>query len=140
DLLPASATAARAATPADLEIGFHTADVFCYEPPGPPDFIITALMTHHLPDESVVALLRWLDRTASRGWFNNDLHRHAVAYHGFRLMGAVARWHPMVRHDGAVSIAKGFRRAEWEALVQRAGVRAEIRWVFPFRFCVSHLA
>jgi trans-aconitate methyltransferase len=139
DLSPSSERAARLATPPELAIEYVTADVFAYEPPIRPDFVVTALMTHHLPDANVVELLRWMDRVAVRGWFNNDLHRHWVAYHAFRAMGGVARWHTMVRHDGAVSIARSFRRAEWEALLAEAGISAEIRWMTPFKLCVGRL-
>jgi hypothetical protein len=45
----------------------------------------------------------------------------------------------MVRHDGAVSITRSFRRADWDRLLAEAGVDAEVRWVLPFKLCVSHL-
>jgi hypothetical protein len=41
--------------------------------------------------------------------------------------------------DGQISIARGFRRAEWELLLTQAGIKAEIRWHFPFRYCVGAL-
>ena len=44
---------------------------------------------------------------------------------------------PMVVHDSTVSIARGFRRADWEAALREAGVAAEIRWAFPFRWQVG---
>ena len=139
DVSPASALAARAATPAGMTIDYRIGDVFACEPEHAPDFVVSSLFTHHLTDAQVVAFLRWMERFAARGWFVNDLHRHAVAYHGFRAMGAIARWHKMVRHDGAVSIAKSFRPADWEALLAEAGVIAEIRWMMPFRLCVGRL-
>jgi hypothetical protein len=43
----------------------------------------------------------------------------------------------MVRHDGPVSIMRGFSRADWRHLVAEAGVEAETRWVVPFRWAVS---
>jgi hypothetical protein len=76
---------------------------------------------------------------AVRGWFINDLERHALAYHGFRLLGWAMRWHRFVRHDGAVSVARSFRPADWQALLSEAGVPGEIRHRFPFRLCVSRL-
>lgn len=139
DLDPSSALAARAATPPDLAISYHTGDVFDFRPAEPPDFVISSLFTHHLPDARVVAFLRWMEATAVRGWFVNDLHRHAVAYYGFRLIASVARWHRFVGHDGAVSIARAFRRPDWTRYLAEAGVAAELRWRFPFRLCVSRL-
>ncbi len=139
DLNPSSELAARAATPAEWKIDFRTGDVFDFTPAEKPDFVVTSLMTHHLTDPQLVAFLRWMDATAVRGWFNHDLHRHVIAYYGFRALAAVTRWHRMVRHDGAVSITRSFRRVDWERLLAEAGVAAEVRWVIPFKLCVGHL-
>ena len=138
DLSPASAVAARAATPSWMDIRYRTGDVFD-EAPGSVDVIVSSLFTHHLGDEEVVRFLRWMERTARVGWFVNDLHRHAMAFYGFKALSAVAGWHPMVRHDGPVSVARSFRRADWERLLDQAGVTARVRWHVPFRYCVSRL-
>jgi len=138
DLSPASAEAARAVTPESMGIRYRTGDVFD-EAPGSVDVVISSLFTHHLDDAAVVRFLRWMERTAAVGWFVNDLHRHALAYYGFAGLSRVAGWHPMVRHDGPVSVARSFRRADWERLLGAAGVEARVRWHFPFRYCVSRL-
>lgn len=140
DLSPWSETSARAATPADMAIDYRTGDVFAARFDRPPDFIISSLVAHHLDDEQLVAFLRWMEATAQKGWFVNDLHRHAIAYHGFRALSAAMRWHAFVRHDGPLSVARAFRRADWERLIARAGLdRATIalRWHLPFRLCVG---
>ncbi len=139
DLNPLSTAAAIAATPPELGVRYVTSDVFAYRPDPRPDLVVSSLFTHHLPDPAVVEFLRWMDRVAVRGWFVNDLHRNAVSYHGFRLLSRAAGWHRFVRHDGPVSIARSFRRAEWRRLLAVAGVRAELRWRFPFRYCLGHL-
>ena len=66
-----------------------------------------------------------------------DLHRHWFAYWGFGLLATCARWHPIVRDDGMISVARSFTRAEWEQLLARAGVQADIRWWLGFRWSVS---
>jgi len=138
DLSPASAPAARDATPADLPITYRTGDVFD-EPPGSVDVVISSLVTHHLSDDQVVRFLRWMERTARRGWFINDLHRHELAYYGFKALSRAAGWHPIVQHDGPVSVARSFRRRDWDVLLRQAGLAqvAQVRWHMPFRFCVS---
>ena len=89
----------------------------------------------------MVRYLRWMEASAARGWFVNDLHRHWVAYHGFRALSTAAGWHRFVRHDGPLSVARSFRRAEWHDLLRRAGLAgvAEVRWHVPFRFCVGRV-
>ena len=139
DLNPSSAIAAAAATPAGMSIAWHTGDVFAYRPEPRPDFIVSSLFTHHLTDAQLVEFVRWMETQAVRGWFINDLHRHPVAYHGFRALSTAAGWHRFVRHDGPVSIARAFVRADWQRTLEQAGVAADISWVFPFRYCVSRL-
>jgi 2-polyprenyl-3-methyl-5-hydroxy-6-metoxy-1,4-benzoquinol methylase len=139
DLNPRSAVAARALTPPGAPITYYTGDVFAFTPASAPDFIVTSQFTHHLADHEIVSLLRWLDATATSGWFITDLHRHALAYYGFPLLAWAMSWHGIVRHDGRISIARGFTRAEWELLVRQAGIQAEITWKLPFRHAISRL-
>ena len=139
DLNPRSAEVAAAATDPGMGITYHTADVFAFHPQPRPDFIVSSQFTHHLPDDDVARLLAWADRTARRGWFIADLHRHALAYYGFPLLARVAGWHPIVRRDGQISIARSFRRKEWQVLLEHAGVEAQIKWRLPFRYCVGAL-
>ena len=89
----------------------------------------------------MVRFLRWMEASAVRGWFVNDLHRHALAYHGFRALSRLAGWHRFVQHDGPISVARAFRHRDWERLLDEAGLRgvAEVRWYTPFRLCVGRL-
>ena len=139
DLNPRSAIAARAATPAEMRIDYQTNDVFSYTPAPPPDFIVSSQFTHHLGDEDLVRLLAWFEKNSLRGWHIADLHRHAIPYYGFRILAALMGWHRIVSSDGTISIARSFRRKEWETLLSRAGLRAEISWHMAFRFCVSRI-
>lgn len=139
DLNPRSAPAARGMTGPDVTIEWRTGDAFTLPRQDTPDLIISSLVTHHMDDDEIVAFVRWMDGTARRGWFINDLHRHALAWYGFTAMSAVARWHRFVRHDGPLSVARSFRRPEWERYLSQASVAgtAKIRWRFPFRYCVE---
>lgn len=139
DLNPWAIRAARAATAPAADIRFLNADAFAYRPEAPFDFIITSQFAHHLTDEEVVRFLAWLEGHAAEGWFIGDLHRHALPYYGFPLLARLAFWHRFVRGDGRISIARGFRPAEWRVLLERAGLggRARVTWHVPFRLCVS---
>lgn len=138
DLNPRSAPAARSLTPPGITIEWRTGDSLALDLV--PDLIISSLVTHHMDDAEIVGFLTWMEATARRGWFVNDLHRHALAFHGFSAMAKVARWHPFVQHDGPLSVARSFRRQDWEELLAQAALPAaavEIRWRFPFRYCVE---
>jgi SAM-dependent methyltransferase len=137
DLNPWATRAATEATdPAD-NISFINDDAFAYKPAEKFDFIISSQFTHHLTDDQVVSFLTWLQANAAKGWFIGDIHRHVIPYYGFPILCRMAGWHRFVREDGQISVARAFIRAEWEALLQRAGVDAVITWYFAFRLCVA---
>ena len=139
DLNPRSAIAASAATPAGMRIDYLTGDVFDHAPAQKPDFIVSSQFTHHLDDAEIVSLLRWFENNSALGWYITDLHRHPVAYYGFPLLTVAAGWHRIVRHDGMVSIARSFRKSEWQNLLSQAGTPAQISWHLPFRHGVARL-
>jgi 2-polyprenyl-3-methyl-5-hydroxy-6-metoxy-1,4-benzoquinol methylase len=135
DLNPRSGPVAAAATDPSLGITYHSgrAEALGWQP----DFIISSLVAHHMREDELVAFIQWMERTARVGWLINDLHRHWLAWAGFRTLAFVFRWHPIVAHDGALSVRRAFTRADLEALLAAAGVQAEIRWHFPFRWTVE---
>ncbi len=139
DLNPRSALAARDATADDLNIDYRTGD---YDDlAGEPwDVIISSLVAHHMTHQQLVAFVRFMDSRAKLGWFINDLHRHGFAYLGYPILATIMRWHPIVRHDGQLSIARSYRPAEWPAILDEAGVTgAVIARKFPFRLCVTKI-
>ncbi len=106
----------------------------------PWDVIVSSLVAHHMSRDQLIAFLRFMEGRASAGWFVNDLHRHGFAHWGFPVLATIARWHPIVRHDGTLSIARSYRPEEWPPLLAEAGItEAKVRRVFPFRLCVERL-
>jgi hypothetical protein len=140
DLNPWATRAATEATdPAD-RISFINDNAFTYVPTRPFDFIISSQFTHHLTDQEVVAFLRWQRQNAAKGWFIGDIHRHVIPYYGFPMLARLMRWHRIVREDGQISVARSFRRAEWEGYLREAGIpdtEATITWYLLFRLCVA---
>jgi 2-polyprenyl-3-methyl-5-hydroxy-6-metoxy-1,4-benzoquinol methylase len=139
DLNPRSRISATAATPPEMAITYHIGDVFEDQPSPRPDFIVSSQFAHHLNNEELVRFLIWLDRHAARGWLITDLHRHPIPYYGFRLLALVAGWHRIVRIDGTISIARGFRSEDWQRALAAAGLTAAVSWRFPFRLTVGYV-
>jgi SAM-dependent methyltransferase len=135
DLNRRSERAARAHTPAGSAIRYVTGDYA--DMGGGWDAIVSSLVAHHMTRTELIAFLRFMEGNATR-WFVNDLHRHGFAHRGFPLLARLARWHPIVRHDGTLSIARSFRPADWPPLLAEAGVEgARVFRAFPFRLCVE---
>ena len=136
DLNPYAARAAAESTPTELGITWVTGDAVVYRPEKPMDIVVSSLLAHHLEDEEIFALLRWMEATVQLGWFINDLER---AEWSCRMFGWV-RWHPIVRHDGPVSFRRAFRKEDWVRLLAAADVPREVvtveRWR-PGRLCVG---
>jgi SAM-dependent methyltransferase len=139
DLNPRSEAAARAHTPPDLPIRWITGD-YADLTGGGWDAVISSLVAHHMTRDQLIAFLRFMEAEARRGWLVNDLHRHGFAWLGFPLLARLARWHPIVRHDGQLSIARSYRPEEWPTLLAEAGVmEARVFRAFPFRLCVAKI-
>jgi SAM-dependent methyltransferase len=132
---------ARKATDPDDRIEYEAVDIFAYKPDAPVDIVVNSLLMHHLSDTMIVEFLRWMDAQARRGWLIYDLQRHVVPHAFIGLMGKLTRLHPMVIHDGRISVARSLTRKEWEARIAEAGIPrslVDLRW-FMFRFVIGRL-
>ena len=140
DLNPHAARAAEESTPAELGIAWVTGDALLYRPEKPVDIVLNSLMAHHLEDEEIVALLRWMEATAHTGWFINDLERSERTSKMFGWMAGLMGWHRFVWHDGPVSFRRAFRKEDWVRLLAMAGVPREsvtVEHWRPGRLCVG---
>ncbi len=145
DLNPHATRAARelcGEDPAFGNICWRTGSAFGEPAAQEADVIISALVTHHMRDDEIVAFLRWMEAHAPHGWFINDLLRSRRASRWFTALAGVMRWHPFVRHDGPVSFQRAFRTEDWQRLLEKAGVpRETVRLTTPVpgRLCVTRL-
>lgn len=139
DLNPRSEPFARSRSGPESTIEYRTGDLYDWPPGEPIDLIVCSQTTHHMSDGDIRRFLLWIEAHTRLGWFVSDLHRHWFAYHGFRLLSTVMRWHPMVRHDGPISVARSFTREDWERLLIETELDAvvEIEWNPLFRYAVS---
>ena len=136
DLNPYAARAAAESTPKELGITWVTGDAMLYRPEKPVDIVVSSLMAHHLENEEIVALLRWMEATVQVGWFINDLER---SKRSSRMFGWV-RWHWLVRHDGPVSFRRAFLKEDWVRLLAAAEIPQDSMTVEkwrPGRLCVG---
>jgi len=136
DLNPYATRAAAESTPREFGITWVTGDAVLYRPEKKIDIVVSSLTAHHLEDEQIVALLRWMEASAQVGWFINDLERSEWSYRMFRWV----RWHPIVQHDGPVSFRRAFREDDWVSLLAAAETAREAvtleHWR-PGRLCVG---
>jgi len=122
DLNPYAARAAVESTPKDLGITWVTGNALEYRPEKPVDIAVSSLMAHHLEDEEIIALLRWMEVTTQIGWFINDLERSELSCRMLGWVERIAGWHRFVRHDGPVSFRRAFREEDWVRLLTAAEI------------------
>jgi ubiquinone/menaquinone biosynthesis C-methylase UbiE len=98
------------------------------------DYAISSLFFHHLTDEQIPIVLKEMSRVSRRGVVVIDLHRDVVPFIGYKIFCFAFRISPLVRQDGSLSIRKGFKPAELEAIGDSVGFGARhVEQVSPGR-------
>jgi ubiquinone/menaquinone biosynthesis C-methylase UbiE len=84
------------------------------------DVVLCSQFLHHLLPDDAVALIREMDRVARVRVIICDLRRSWVAAGGLWIASFPLRFHPVSRHDGVVSVMRGFTRNELREIIARA--------------------
>ena len=102
-----------------------------------PDIIFSSLFCHHFTDEQLVPMLQWLKKNSRQGFFINDLHRHWLAFYLIRYITKFFSKSYLVKNDASLSVARSFRKADWQKLLKQAGIdKYTIDWKWAFRWMV----
>jgi SAM-dependent methyltransferase len=91
---------------------------------GAVDVVTCSQVLHHFAEDDAVRLLRELTRVARVAVVIGDLRRSWLAASLFWLVSWPLGFHRVTRHDGVLSVLRGFTRDELCALAERAGARA----------------
>ena len=104
----------------------------------PFDYAISSLCLHHLSDDSVVDVLTKSDRFTQRGIIMNDLKRSARAWAWIWVLSRLGGAHPIVQHDGPLSVRKAFTPNELRNFATRAHVPyAKVYTHFGYRLTLA---
>ena len=106
---------------------------------GSVDVVSCSQVLHHFTEDEGRRLVRELDRVARERVIISDIRRTRLAAAGIWLASFPLRFHPVSRHDGVVSVMRGFTTNELEtlvrsavgrrpAVVRRAGFRVTASW------------
>jgi SAM-dependent methyltransferase len=106
------------------------------------DIVHASLVLHHMEsDKDTIRALEAMGRLARRAVIINDLHRHRFAYDSIRLLTGLFSRNAILKHDAALSVRRGFLRAELLELATQAGwdpYRITIRWHWAFRWLMVY--
>ncbi len=104
-----------------------------------PDIIFSSLFCHHFTDDELVSMLKWLNQNSKSGFFINDLHRNWLAFYLIKYITKFFSRSYLVKNDASLSVARSFRKRDWENLFKHAGLKNyTIEWRWAFRFLVTH--
>jgi SAM-dependent methyltransferase len=102
------------------------------------DVVLCSQLLHHFRKDDGSVLLRELDRVARRRVIVADIRRSWLAAAGIWLASWPLRFHPVSRHDGVVSVLRGFTPHELgEAVRSAVGVTPRVRRHRGFRVTAS---
>jgi 2-polyprenyl-3-methyl-5-hydroxy-6-metoxy-1,4-benzoquinol methylase len=135
DMNPRSLAMARTASQDLPEIRYEQHNVL--ESPALPAgcVVICNLFMHHFSTSQIRQMLKFWISSKPKAIIINDLHRHAAAYYLFRLFGRIFMKSRVARHDGAISIQRGFRASELRAIsAELKCAKAQVSWKWAFRY------
>ncbi len=102
------------------------------------DVVMCSQVLHHFSRPHAVTLLREMDRVARIRVIVSDLRRSRIAAAGLWLASFPLRFHAVSRHDGVVSVMRGFTPEELLDTVREAVTRpAKVRQRRIFRVTAS---
>ncbi len=106
----------------------------------PVDFFFANHFLHHLNDAGIIKLLKYLESFENARVLISDLRRSRLAYTAFYAGGPLLFPRSFAWHDGLLSIRKGFKLHELQALVKAAaGANSrlyQIKRNFPARLVI----
>ena len=92
------------------------------------DVVVCSQLLHHFPEAEIGDVLRELHRVARLRVIVSDLRRSWLAAAGIWLASFPLGFHPVSRHDGVLSVLRGFTGRELGAHVIRAvGIAPRVR-------------
>ncbi|MBT8327755.1 MAG: methyltransferase domain-containing protein [Bacteroidia bacterium] len=97
------------------------------------DVLHASLFTHHLSNEEIIGLIKFA-RKNNTILIINDLERNPLAYYSIKILTHLFSKSHLVKNDAPLSVLRGFKKKEWQSLLQKAGSKQYIlKWKWAFR-------
>ncbi len=99
------------------------------------DVIHCCLFLHHFTEDHLIGLFDSFRQQAKVAIIVNDLQRHTLAYYSIKWLTRLFSKSYMVQNDAAVSVARGFTKAELKNILVKAGItNYSLKWRWAFRW------
>jgi len=101
------------------------------------DIVTASQFAHHFDSEQLPKVIERMLDASRAGIVINDIHRHWIAWCAVWLVTRLVSANRYIRHDGPLSVAKGFRREDFRDAAQRLGnPTMTVSWRPLFRYSV----
>ena len=98
------------------------------------DIGLCTLTLHHFDNEQIIKMLEIFAKQSKVGFIINDLHRSRIAYYLFKIVSTIFIKSKVAKHDGLISILRGFKRIELSKWSKLLNLNSSIRWRWAFRY------
>ncbi|MEY9094131.1 methyltransferase domain-containing protein [Paenibacillus sp. RC84] len=106
-------------------------------PEGCADIVTGTQFLHHFSPDELPGVVRTMLRASRLGIAVNDIHRHWLAWSAVWLASRVLSGNRYIRHDGPLSVAKGFSPEDWSVLGKALETPGyHVSWRPLFRYAV----
>lgn len=101
------------------------------------DIVTGSQFVHHFDGQQLVDMVSHMRRASRYGVVINDIHRHPVSYTAVWVVTRIISRNRYIRHDGPLSVAKGFKGSDWQELKHRLkSDKMTYTWKPLFRYSV----
>ena len=124
---------------AALPIRYICDDYRClYKHESSVDIIHASLFCHHLTEEQLIELVKFALKHKAI-LIVNDLERNPIAYFSIKWLTQLFSKSYLVKSDAPLSVARGFKKREWEVILSKAGAinfTIKNKWAFRHQVIV----
>lgn len=100
------------------------------------DIVHASLFCHHFTEDEIIGFIRFCNKNKTV-FVINDLERNPVAYYAIKFITGLFSKSPLVKNDAPLSVWRGFKKKEWQTILQNAGIKNySVKNCFAFRHLV----
>lgn len=101
------------------------------------DIVTGSQFVHHFDGQQLIDIVSQMLRISRHGVVINDIHRHPVSYTAVWITTRLISRNRYIRHDGPLSVAKGFTGKDWQELKEKLNHHTmSYSWKPLFRYSV----
>jgi len=101
------------------------------------DIVTGSQFIHHFAGDELHRIVTHMHKVSRLGVVINDIHRQWIPWLAVWIVSHVVSTNRYIRHDGPLSVAKGFRATDWIILRESLGVpQLKYSWRPLFRYAV----